>query len=247
MPVHGRTVQGAIMALSFSRHTVGDITVLKCDGRIVEGAEAAALRQHVNEALEHTPAIVLDLRDVDFIDSSGLGMLVRILARAGRDNLKLSGLTSRISETLRITRLSTVFDCHESETDAIAAFYRDPTGSSRPSLFVAPTVFCVGTSAELLMYLQEVLRQAGLSVTTIDNLPDAVTLLKAMRPKVVLVANEVRSIGSAGMVETFNRLLDALTVVELPPDFAGQDPTETGPRLVERVRVLVEGSPRPDA
>jgi len=229
------------MALSFSGRTVGDITVLKCDGRIVEGDESAALRQHVNEVVARTPALVLDLGDVHFIDSSGLGMLVRILARTGQDNLKLCGLTSRISETLKITRLSSVFDCHESDAEAIAAFYRAPTGSSRPSPFIAPNVLCVGKSVELLTYMQEVLRQAGLRVTTIDNLPDAVTLLKATTPKVVLVAHELRSGGSTGMVEMFNRLTARLAVVELPPDFARQDPIETGPRLVERVRVLLEG------
>jgi anti-sigma B factor antagonist len=229
------------MTLSFSSHTVGDITVLKCDGQIVEGAESAALRQRVTEALEFTPAIVLDLRDVHFIDSSGLGMLVRILARTGRDNLKLCGLTSRISEMLKITRLSAVFDCHESEAEAVAAFYRDPTGSSRPSLFVAPDILCVAKSAELLTYVQEVLRQAGLRVNATHNLPDAVTLLKAMTPKVVLVADDLRSAGSTGMVETFNRLTGALAVIELTPDFAREDPAETGPGLVERVRVLIAG------
>jgi anti-sigma B factor antagonist len=229
------------MALSFSSRTIGDITVLKCDGRIVEGSESAALRQHVNEVLQHTPAIVLDLGDVHFIDSSGLGMLVRILARTGQDNLKLCGLTSRISETLKITRLSAVFDCYQSEAEALAAFYRTPTGSSRPSPFVAPSVLCVGKSAELLTYVQEVLRQAGLSVATIDNLPDAVTLLKATTPQVVLVDHELRSAGTAGLVEMFNRLVGPLPVVDLPPDFARQDPIETGPRLVERVRILLAG------
>ena len=229
------------MALSFHNHTIGDITIVKCDGHIVDGAASAALRQHVNEVLAQTPAIVLDLGDVPFIDSGGLGMLVRILARTGQDNFKLCGLTSRISQTLKITRLSTVFECHESEAEAIAAFYRQPAASTRPSPFVVPNVLCVGRSAELLTYMHEVLRQAGLSVTTVDNLPDAVTLLKAMTPKVVLVDHELRSAGSTGMIETFNRLVATLAVIELPLDFARQDPTDTGPRLVERVRVLLEG------
>lgn len=229
------------MALSFRSRTIGDITVLKCDGLIVEGAESAALRQRVNEVLEHTPAIVLDLADVHFIDSGGLGMLVRILARTGQDNLKLCGLPSRISETLKITRLSAVFDCYQSEAEAIAAFYRTPTGSSRPSPFIAPNVLCLGKSAELLTYIQEVLRQAGLRVATTDNLPDAVTLLKATTPHVVLVDHELRSAGTAGMIDIFNRLVETLSVVDLPPDFARQDPIETGPRLVERVRVLLAG------
>ena len=233
------------MSLSFSGRTIGDVTVLKCEGRIVEGAESAALRQHVSEALARTPAIVLDLGDVYFIDSSGLGMLVRILARTGADNLKLCGLTSRVSETLKITRLSSVFDCHALEVEAIAAFYRPPTGSSSspPSPFVAPNVLCVVKSAELLTYMQEVLRQAGLRVLAIDNLPDAVTLLKATTPKVVLIAQELRAGATTGMVELFNRLTAPLAVIELPADFARRDPIETGPHLVERVRVLINPSP----
>jgi hypothetical protein len=75
---------------------------------------------------------------------------------------------------------------------------------------------------------------------TTDNLPDAVTLLKAAAPKVVLVAQEVRRTGSAGTVEAFNRLLEGLSVVELPADFARQDPSQTGPQLVDRVRVLID-------
>src|SRR5947208_6188969 len=118
------------MALSFRSRIVGDVTVLQCDGSIVEGATAATLRQHVAEALDRTSAIVLDLSGVHFIDSSGLGVLVRILARTGHDNLKLCGLTSRISETLKITRLSTVFDIRQSEVDAIAAFYRESSAAT---------------------------------------------------------------------------------------------------------------------
>jgi anti-sigma B factor antagonist len=229
------------MALSFHSRAIGDITVVTCEGRIVDGPESAALRQHVNEVLEHTPAIVLDLDNVDFIDSGGLGLLVRILARTGRDNLKLCGLTSRVSETLKITRLSNVFDCYNSEADAIAAFYTVSAGSTRPTPFVAANVLCVEKSADLLTYITEVLRQTGLSVMTTNNLPDAVTLLKATTPKVVLVGRELRSAGSAGMVETFERLLSALAVIELSPDFARQDPGDTGPQLAERVRVLING------
>lgn len=227
------------MTLSFSSRAVGDITVVKCDGAIVDGAESAALRQHVNDSLEHTMAIVLDLGEVHFIDSSGLGLLVRILSRTGRDRLKLCGLTARVSETLRITRLTSVFDCHESEADAIAAFYGESTRSTGPSTFAAPSVLCVEKSADLLTYMQEVLRQAGVSVMTTNNLPDAVTLLKAVAPRVVLVTQGMRTAGSAGTVETFNRLVGPLAVIELPGDFARHDPGETGPQLVDRVRGLI--------
>lgn len=230
------------MTLSLRSRTIGDITVVTCDGAIVEGGPAAALRQHVNDVLERTPAIVLDLRDVHFIDSGGLGLLVRILARTGPQHLKLCGLSSRIAETLKITRLSTVFDCYESDADAIAAFYRPSTASSRTSQLVPSNVLCIEKSTDVLVYVQEVLRQAGLSVITTNNLPDAVMLLKAMEPKVVVVGHELRSAGGTGTVETFNRLLAPRPVVELPPDFGRQDPRETGQHLVERVRGLILGA-----
>jgi anti-sigma B factor antagonist len=227
------------MSLSFRGRVVGDVTVLHCDGSIVEGAAAAALRQHVTGALERTPAIVLDLSGVHFIDSSGLGVLVRILARTGYDNLKLCGLTSRISETLKITRLSTVFDIHQSEVDAIAAFYRASSATTRPAAFAAPTILCVDRSADLLTYMREVLRQAGFSVTTADNMPDAVTLLKATTPKVVLLGGDMRTAGTTGTIEIFTRLLEAVSVVEMPAGFAREDPSDTAPRLVEHVRRFI--------
>lgn len=227
------------MSLSFRGRIVGDVTVLHCDGSIVEGAAAAALREHVSQALERTPAIVLDLSGVHFIDSSGLGVLVRILARTGHDNLKLCGLTSRTLETLKITRLSTVFDVHESEVEAIAAFYRESSVTTRPAAFVAPTVLCVDRSADLLTYMREVLRQAGFSVMTADNMPDAVTLLKATSPKVVLLGGDMRTAGTTGTIEIFNRLLTAVSVVEMPTGLAREDPSDTAPRLVEHVRRFI--------
>jgi CheY-like chemotaxis protein len=190
--------------------------------------------------LGYTPAIVLDLGGVDFIDSGGLGLLVRMLSRTGQGNLKLCRATSRVSEVLKITRLSNVFDCYDSESEAIAAFYTAPAGGARQAPFAPASVLCVEDSADLLTYIQAVLRQTGLSVMTTNNLPDAVTLLKAMTPKVVLVGQELRSAGSAGIVETFDRLLSALAVIELSPELARQDPAETGPQLVERVRGLIE-------
>jgi hypothetical protein len=56
---------------------------------------------------------------------------------------------------------------------------------------------------------------------------------------VVLVTQGMRTAGSAGTVETFNRLVGPLAVIELPGDFARRDPGETGPQLVDRVRGLI--------
>src|SRR5204863_6813474 len=69
------------MPLSLQSRQVGGITVMTCSGRIVDGPEAAVLKQQFNALLPDRRYIVLDLAEVNFIDSSGLGLLVRLLTR----------------------------------------------------------------------------------------------------------------------------------------------------------------------
>ena len=90
------------------------------------------------------------------------------------------------------------------------------------------------------MYVQELLRQAGLSVMTTDNVPDAVILLKALMPRAVVVGSGLRSMSSTSSDETFDRLLRGLAVIELPADFSTRDPTETGQQLLEWVRAAIK-------
>src|SRR4051794_28443801 len=71
--------QGVIVPLSLQSRDIGDITVVKCGGRLVEGTEAATLKQYLNGRLPQFPYIVLDLADVQFLDSAGLGLLARLV------------------------------------------------------------------------------------------------------------------------------------------------------------------------
>jgi len=193
----------------------------------------------MNDLLPNAPWIVLHLGDVHFIDSSGLGLLVRILTRTGHGNLKLCAVSAKIADMLRITKLATVFDSYESEADAIAAFYEHAKRPGKSLPFLPPNILCVEKSVDLLNYIGELLRQAGFRVITMDNLPDALILLKATRPKLVVVSAELRSAKDTWTAETFNELVDALPVIELPVDFGSHDPSETGQQLLDRVRALI--------
>src|SRR6266542_234706 len=109
------------MPLSFQSRRVGDITVVKCSGRIVEGAESSSLQQHLSDLIAENPYIILNLEAVDFIDSSGIGLLLRFLTRAqnARGNLKLCSISAKIDDVLRVTNLKTVFDSYRSEGEAV--------------------------------------------------------------------------------------------------------------------------------
>ena len=131
---------------------------------------------------------MLDLSAVEWIDSSGLGLLVRLHSRvqnAGGD-VKLCAVPSRIAEILRVTKLQTIFDTHESESGAVAAFYRDAKTNPVPDR-LATDILCVAPSLDVIAYLREVLRQAGHGVMTSDNLPDALMLVRATRPKLIVM------------------------------------------------------------
>ena len=234
------------MPLSLQSRRVADITVVKCSGRLVEGNEAAALQQHLEDLLPYDPYIILDLGDVDFIDSSGLGLLVRFLARTRTANgsLKLCAVPDKIGEVLRVTKLGTIFESHESEAEAISAFYR-PAKSNTASFRFNTDILCVEKSADALAYIRELLSQAGYGVMTAGNLPDALILLQATRPKVVVVGAELRSAIGTRTAEAFNRLADRLSLVELPADFSSHDAGEAGHKLLEQVRTIMSAGGTP--
>ncbi len=114
------------MALEIKQREREGIVVLDLRGRITVGDEAGALR----DAFGHLagPAnVILNLRDVDFIDSTGLGALVvgftSLRKRGGR--LKLENVSRRNIELLVFTKLTTVFEIFNDEQDAVNSFFPD--------------------------------------------------------------------------------------------------------------------------
>ena len=112
------------MSLKLANRTVEGITVLDCFGRIVFGDECADLRESVKKLIEKSPNIVLNLRDVSYIDSGGLGTLVGLYtsARNAGGSIKLAGLNHRVLDLLQVTKLLTVFDTYPDETQAAKSF-----------------------------------------------------------------------------------------------------------------------------
>ena len=117
------------MALKVQTQISGDVCILHCSGRIVFGDEGAALRERGRNILAGTPKVVVDLNEVDYIDSGGLGILVGlwVSARNKGGELKLVSPTQRIKELLRRTSLAKIFRVYVNIDEAVAAFRK--TGS----------------------------------------------------------------------------------------------------------------------
>jgi anti-sigma B factor antagonist len=112
------------MQLRMSTRTLEGITVVDCSGRIVFGEESAALRDAVKKLLSESPKVVLNLRDVTYIDSGGLGTMVSLYttARNATGALKLARLTQRVDDLLQVTKLVTIFEVFETEQEAVESF-----------------------------------------------------------------------------------------------------------------------------
>jgi anti-sigma B factor antagonist len=230
------------MALSFESRTVGDLALVACRGPIVESDALSAFDRHITDLLPSQPCIVLNFDGVPFIDSAGLGRIVRLLnrARAARGDLKLCGVSPNIREVLRVTKLGTILAAYETEADAVAAF-GSRRSAEEPASFVSD-ILCVDPSPELLTYLREVLVLAHFGVSSTTNLSDALTLLRARRPKVVVLGSALSSEGTMEALEQFRQRAAAVArVVELPPDFSGTDAGNAAKRLLARVADAMAG------
>ena len=227
------------MPLSIDSHRAGEITVLTCKGRIVEGAEADSLQERLHDLMAEGPYVVLHLGGVDFIDSSGLGLLVRCLIRIESLHglIRVCTASARVSEAFRMTGLNTLFKDFASEADAIAGFY-DLASGTRAAIADA-NILCAEPSSDVLAYIGQVLRQAGYVVVSTTNLPDALTLLTATRPKVVVVGAALRALRDTQAAARFNTLADSLNVIELPAGFSGRDAGDAGRHLLEKVRAVL--------
>ncbi len=113
------------MALKMTEHVVDGVAVVALEGRIVLGEESTALREKVKSLLASgQKKIVLNMDNVTYIDSSGLGALVaaHTSARSQGAYLKLAHLGSKFQEILQVTKLFTVFEVLPTEAAAVASF-----------------------------------------------------------------------------------------------------------------------------
>jgi anti-sigma B factor antagonist len=113
------------MSVKLTTRQVGDVTVIDVAGRITLGEGASTLRDSLRDLVKKDQKkILLNMKDVTYIDSSGIGELVSAYTSITNlgGHLKLLGLTHRVKDLLQITKLYTVFDVHEDEAHAVRSF-----------------------------------------------------------------------------------------------------------------------------
>jgi anti-sigma B factor antagonist len=111
--------------MQIQERAAGDVMILDVTGKMTLGDGDEVLKDKVNSLVHqgHTK-LVLNLAGVPYIDSAGLGEIVRTYTTVSRQggSLKLLGLTKRITDLLSITKLLTVFETYDNEADAVRSF-----------------------------------------------------------------------------------------------------------------------------
>jgi anti-anti-sigma factor len=229
------------MQLRLESRPVGDVLVIQCHGRIVAGNEVFTLHAFVGDSFVKYGDVVLQLDQVEFIDSSGLGALVRLTqaARSKGGDLKLSGVPARILKTLQMTNLSSQFEIYDSVEEAITAAYlgsrysRAKTGDARPRML------CVYESTDVCMFLREVLCSAGYNALTTTAIDDARILLKATKAKLVVVSARMQSLHGKPTRKALEEIDPAVSLLILDENFHTVDPGEAAEKLLSSVGGLL--------
>ena len=225
------------MPLRLESRPVGDVLVVQCQGRIVAGNEVNTLHYSIQDSIARYGDIVLQLDQVEFIDSSGLGALVRLMqaARAKGGDLKLTGVPPAIRKTLEMTNLLSQFETYDSVGEAITAAYlgsrysRGKAGDSRPP------ILCVYDSTDVCTFLREVLCGAGYNTLTVLGMSDALILLKATKAKLVVIAPHMQSVHGRPASKLLEEVDPTASLLVLDENFAAQDPGEAAEKLLTRI------------
>jgi anti-sigma B factor antagonist len=124
---------GAAMELNISNRKSGEVEILTLSGRLTLGDGTSAFRESARKALDHGSDVLVDLSDVNYVDSAGLGELVSAYTSAtnrGR-KVKLLRPLSRVSTLLHVTKLYSTFETFEDEAEAIASFKSSAADTGR--------------------------------------------------------------------------------------------------------------------
>ncbi len=222
------------MRLTLETRQVGRVTIVQCKGRLVAGGESEALRSHVAWLLRDRRAIVLHLGEVVFVDSSGLGTMVRTLTstRQAKGDLKLCDVPEHVQKVLQLSHLTKLFESHESEDAAVAAFYRAPVQAEQPAA-KGCSVLCIDRNTDVVTYIRELLRRDGYDVHTSNNLRDGLILMRVSRFDLVMLGAGMSA--APATEKSFRDACAGLPLIELPADFHTLEAGEAATGLLEKV------------
>lgn len=226
------------MPLHLENRPLGSVLVVECEGRIVAGTEVYTLHYYVNDKLIKYPDIILQMEKASFVDSSGLGALVRLVtaARAKSGDLKLCGLQEQVRKALQVTNMLSLFETYDSLEDAIMAAYLGSRYSKDKSGDAQSRMLCVYDAADVRTFLTEILCRAGYNALAVATVDDAAILLKATRAKLVILGAHMQAVHGKPARKILEAADPGVSLLILDERFSQDDPGEAAMKLLEGIR-----------
>ena len=230
--------EGRGLQLHLDSRPVGNVLVIQCDGRIVAGAEVSALHFCVGNALPTYPEIILQLDHVGFVDSSGLGALVRLvsMARSKGGDLKLCGLQEHVRKALEVTNLLSLFETYDSMAEGIMAAYLGSRYSKAKSGDPQFRMLCVYDTVDVRTFLTEVLCRAGYNALATATVGDAKILLKATGAKLVILGAHMQTEHGKPARKILEEIDPCVSLLVLDEHFSQDDPADAAAKLLQSIR-----------
>ena len=222
------------MALALNSRFVGNVFILQCKGRIAMGEEVKALQAALDRGAHEFIRIVLNMSEVDRLDSTGIGLLVRYAAnlRKRGGDIRLAAPPQFIVTLLKLANLSSYLHVDTTEEDAIVSFLkRNPHQKTAENR--GPSVLILDQSADLCAFVRTVLAQHGFDVKTTCSIRDAKILLKVDQVDYILVGAGTPHLSAETAVATLQALAPKAAAYHLGADFHCRDAHEATESLLK--------------
>jgi anti-anti-sigma factor len=223
-----------VMPLILKPRFVGNVYIIQCKGRIVLGDEVKALEAALDVGAREFTRQVLDLSEVERLDSIGLGLLVRYAERLDKrgGGLRLATAPTFVVSLLNMTKLSTLLRCFPTEEEAILSFLKQDTEQEAQERR-GPRVLVVDESADLCVFVRTVLLQHGYDVRSTCSFRDAKILLQVDTVDYILVGPGTLLLPSETILNSLKALAPKATALKLDADFRGRDANEASEALLQ--------------
>lgn len=226
------------MSLAVESRHVGSVLVVRCAGRVVSGEESRVLNDAFQRGLREFNRVVLDLSEVNHIDSAGMGLLVRHLwhLRNKRGDMRLAAPTPFITKLLDMTKLSSVFAVYSNEEAAIVSFLKEGVLVPEEAAGTGPRVLFLDPSPDTCAFVRALLVRHGYRVLSTGLMGDAKILLTASTVDVIVLGPDSGPLAAPATLDVLSKLAPGARTVVLERDFKSRSADEAGVALVERLR-----------
>jgi anti-anti-sigma factor len=222
------------MPLSLKSCLCENVFVIQCQGRIVAGNEVKALETALDTAAREVSRIVLQVGEVERLDSIGIGLLVRYAARLRKrgGDIRLAAPPRFITSLLKLTMLSSVLQAYPTEEEAFRSFLNQPSlkkAQQRP----AGRVLVLDESADLCAFVRSVLMQYDFDVRSANLVRDARILLQVDAVDYILISSDSPQLCSEPVVGSLKALAPKAATLQLAPDFKSRDALDATSALLQ--------------